>query len=293
MDGVLLIDKPSGITSHDVVSWARRRISQRDIGHTGTLDPMATGLLVLVLGKATRLSSRLTGKDKRYEAEIRLGFATDTDDADGEALGEPAPSLPSDQEIQDVLRTFLGTFDQRPPAHSAKKLGGRPAYELARRQEPVELTPVPVVLSAIEWVGRDDDRVRIDITTGAGFYVRALARDLGERLGCGAHLSGLRRTASGSFSVADAVTLAAADDRSIDLASRLISPAAALPELAAVSLTEGGLRRALHGNPIAAQEVAQSPEPRTGTARILAADGRLVALAEWRSGVLHPVVVLG
>ncbi|MFI5178447.1 MAG: tRNA pseudouridine(55) synthase TruB [Vicinamibacterales bacterium] len=297
MDGVLLIDKPSGPTSHDVVARLRRTSGERAIGHTGTLDPRATGLLPLVLGRATRLASLLTGGDKVYEATIRLGFATDTDDADGRPLGEPVTALPADAEVDEALARFAGTFEQTPPSHSAKKVGGRKAYELARREEPVELKPVTVTIRALERTGRAGDLVSIRVTASSGFYVRALARDLGARLGCGAHLVGLRRTHSGSFDVGQALPLEDAERLGRGIAARVLPPADALPELAAVRTTEAGLRRALHGNPLGPEHLesrwlppATSPLP----VKILASDdGRLVALARSRGGALHPVVVLG
>jgi tRNA pseudouridine55 synthase len=295
MHGVLLIDKPAGPTSHDVVAWARRFLGQRDIGHTGTLDPMATGLLVLVVGQATRLSSLLTGKDKSYEAEIRLGFSTDTDDADGTPTGEPARAWPEPVLVRQALEAFVGPLAQRPPAHSAKKVGGRPAYERARRQEPVELRAADVVLRRLEWLGQDGDRVRVKLTVSAGFYVRALARDLGDRLGSGAHLSALRRTASGSFTIADALTLAAAEGLGTGLSGRLIRPAEALPDVPGVVVGEAGLKRVRHGNAIDPALFGGQAAAPDGTTliKILSPSGDLVALGEWRGRALHPVAVLG
>ena len=296
MDGVLLIDKPTGPTSHDVVARLRRTSGEKSIGHTGTLDPRATGLLPLVMGRATRLASFLSGGDKTYAATIRLGFATETDDADGRPLGEPASALPGDVAVDEALAAFAGSFEQLPPSHSAKKIGGRKAYEMARREEPVALKPVPVTVHDIGRTTRDGDLVHIVVTATSGFYVRALARDVGARLGCGAHLVALRRTHSGSFDVADAMPLEDAERLGRDIAARVLPPADALPELAAVRLTEAGLRRALHGNPLGPEHLegrwvppATSPLP----VRIVASDGRLIALARSRGGALHPVVVLG
>ena len=296
MDGVLLIDKPTGPTSHDVVVRLRRATGEKGIGHTGTLDPRATGLLPLVLGRATRLASLLTGGDKTYEATIRLGTATDTDDADGRPLAEPAATLPSDEALEGALGAFRGTFDQLPPSHSAKKVGGRKAYELARRDEPVSLKPASVTVRALVCAGRADDLVHVRVTASAGFYVRALARDLGARLGCGAHLVALRRTHSGSFDVADALPLEEAERLGPGVLRHVLPPAAALPDLPSVKANEAGLRRALHGNPLGPEHLegrwvppATSPVP----VRVLAIDGRLVALARSRGGALHPVVVLG
>jgi len=296
MDGVLLIDKPSGPTSHDVVARLRRTTGEKSIGHTGTLDPRATGLLPLVLGRATRLASYLSGGDKSYDATIRLGFATDTDDADGRPLGEPSGRVPTDTEVDTALVAFTGPLEQTPPSHSAKKIGGRKAYELARREVAVELKPVSVVVHELEQTGREGDLVNFRVTATAGFYVRALARDLGDRLGCGAHLVALRRTRSGRFDVDQALSLDEAERLGRDLADRLLSPAEALPDLASVRLTEAGLRRAVNGNPLGPEHLegrwvppATSPLP----VRVVAADGRLVALARSRGGALHPVVVLG
>jgi tRNA pseudouridine55 synthase len=296
MDGVLLIDKPAGLTSHDVVARLRRSSGERAIGHTGTLDPRATGLLPLVCGRATRLASLLTGKDKTYEASIRLGFPTDTDDADGNPIADPRPVPADDAAIEQALMTFTGTFDQRPPAHSAKKVGGEKAYERARRDDPIDLPPVPVTVRSIVWRGRDGDLIHVSVTAAAGFYVRALARDLGARLGSGGHLSELRRTRSGAFDLTAAVAFDEAERLGRDVASRALSPRDALPDLLEVSLTDPGLKRALHGNPLGPEhlEARWLPPPTgAGPVKLLAGDGRLVALAHSRGGALHPVVVLG
>jgi tRNA pseudouridine55 synthase len=296
MDGVLLIDKPTGPTSHDVVARLRRTSGEKSIGHTGTLDPRATGLLPLVMGRATRLAPYLGSGDKTYVATIRLGFATDTDDADGRPIGDASARLPDDEAVRRALAEFAGSFEQLPPSHSAKKVGGRKAYELARREEPVTLKPVSVTVHRIECTGRDGDRLHLIVTATPGFYVRALARDLGARLECGAHLVALRRTRSGSFDVTEAVPLEDAERLGPEIASRVLSPAEALPGLTAVRPTEAGLKRALHGNPLGPEHLegrwvppSTSPLP----VRILAGDGRLVALARSRGGALHPVVVLG
>jgi tRNA pseudouridine55 synthase len=297
MDGVLLLDKPSGPTSHDVVARLRRTSGERTIGHTGTLDPRATGLLPLVFGRATRLASLLTGGDKTYEATIRLGYFTDTDDADGVRVGSDRGQTPTDDELDAALERFRGTFDQVPPNHSAKRVGGERAYDLARQARPVELKPVSVTVHALERTGRAADLVDVRVTASSGFYVRSLARDLGRALGCGAHLASLRRTHSGSFDVARALPLEEAEGLGPGLAARLLSPAEALPELAAVTLTEAGLKRALHGNPVGPEHLAERRVPPPvglkGPVRVLSSDGRLVALAQSRGGALHPVVVLG
>ncbi|HUF46256.1 MAG TPA: tRNA pseudouridine(55) synthase TruB [Vicinamibacterales bacterium] len=296
MDGVLLIDKPAGPTSHDVVARVRRTSGERQIGHTGTLDPAATGLLLLVVGRATRLASWLTGRDKSYEATIRLGWFTDTDDADGVPTGPPDDRRPSDEQLADALAPMRGAFEQLPPRHSAKKIQGRRAYDLARRQQDVPLVPAPVVVGALEVTGRDADTVSIRLTASAGFYVRALARDLGARLGCGAHLLALRRTRSGTFDVADAIELAEAERLGPAIAAKILPPADALPDLVAVELTPVGLTRAVHGNPVGPEHLSSRwlpPATTAGAVRLLGPDGRLVALARSRGGALHPAVVLG
>lgn len=296
MDGILLIDKPSGPTSHDVVARLRGTSRERSIGHTGTLDPRATGLLPLVCGRATRLASLLSGEDKVYEATIRLGWATDTDDADGQPVSEPSGRLPDDDAIHDAATVFRGMFDQLPPTHSAKRIGGHKAYDLARHAAPVELRPVPVTVHHIDITGRERDLVHVRVTASAGFYVRALARDLGSRLGCGAHLLALRRTRSGAFDVADALPLGEAERLGPAVADRAISPAAALPHLPSVQLTPLGLKRAVHGNALGPEHLEGRwipPHGSGGPVRVLGPDGRLVALAHSRGGALHPAVVLG
>jgi len=296
MIGVLLIDKPAGPTSHDVVARLRRTTGERAIGHTGTLDPRATGLLPLVLGKATRLSSLLTGRDKTYEATVRLGVSTTTDDSEGAPTGPPSGVRPTDEALDRALAGFLGTFDQIPPSHSAKKVGGRKAYELARRDEPVALRPVSVTVHEIERLGRDGDDLRIRVRVSTGFYVRALARDQAAALGCGAHLAEPRRTRVGTFRVEDAVPLEEAERMGTEVAGRVLSPAAALPELPAVELNQGGLQRVLHGNAVGPDHLAGRFVPPSSGAtpvRLLGPDGRLVALGHSRGGALHPVVVLG
>jgi len=303
MDGVLLVDKPSGPTSHDVVARLRSVTGERSVGHTGTLDPLASGLLPLVLGKATRLSPFLTGGDKSYEATIRLGVFTDTDDAQGrplEASADAGATRPDDGALAAALEAFRGTFLQVPPRHSAKKVGGKKAYDMARQDRPLELEPVSVTVRSLDLVARDGDDVRIVVTATSGFYVRALARDLGQALGCGAHIAALRRTRSGTFDVAHALSFADAERLGRDLAGHLLTPAQALEELASVTVTEPGLRRALHGNALSPEHLAGRwvpppvivEGPTARPVRVLDASGQLVALAYARGGALHPAVVL-
>ena len=202
-DGLLLVDKPAGMTSHDVVLAARRAFGESRIGHAGTLDPFATGLLVLLLGRATRLLPHLDGVPKEYEATISLGRETDTDDLQGAVVREAAP--PSDAAIADAIAQLTGTVEQVPPAYSAKRVAGRRAYAAARAGVALELAPVRVEVFGWRNVVRDADTLRAVISCAGGTYVRALARDLGRLTGSAAHLSALRRIRSGPFLVTDAV----------------------------------------------------------------------------------------
>jgi tRNA pseudouridine55 synthase len=260
---------------------------------------MATGLLVLVVGRATRLASLLTGHSKTYDAIVRLGRETTTDDADGEETGEPA-TVPDDRAIRTALARFHGTFSQVPSAYSAKKINGTRAYRLARTNSPVALTAADVTVHELTWQAFDGRDLHLRVQATAGFYVRALARDLGRALACGGHLAGLRRIRSGPFAIDDALALDDAEARGPAMAEHLITPAAALADLDFVELTAAGLRRVLHGNVIGPEHVVGpfpdavpgALDPGDVRVRILL-DGRLVALGRRRAGALHPVVVLG
>ncbi len=207
----------------------RRTSRERSIGHTGTLDPGATGLLPLVFGRATRLAFLFAGAAKSYDATVRLGVATETDDSAGRPLADAVDVRLSDDEIVRALEGFRGTFDQMPPSHSAKKIAGERAYDLARRAEPVALKPVSVTVHRLDWLGRDGDLVRFRVTATAGFYVRSLARDLGARLGCGGHLQALRRTASGAFTIDQALALGEAERLGPDLGGSSPAPVGCAP----------------------------------------------------------------
>lgn len=302
MDGVLVVDKPEGPTSHDVVAVARRALRERRIGHTGTLDPMATGVLPLVIGKATRLASMLSGAAKTYEATVRLGCATDTYDADGVVAGDtedrqaasltiPAPDVPR-EEVEAALGRFRGPFEQAPPPYSAKKIGGVAAYKLARQQREVSPKPVSVVVTGLELLDYAGGLATVRVTASAGFYVRSLAHDLGRALGCGGHLASLRRTRSGVFTLDDAVPLSDLLDGRQGAAERIVPMDRLLPDLPAARLTASGAKRAGHGNPVSPVDIAE-PGPRGVRVRLLAPDGRLLGLGEPRpGGLLQPVVVL-
>jgi tRNA pseudouridine55 synthase len=209
MLGVVNLDKPVGPTSHDMVGMMRRLTGTRRIGHAGTLDPLASGVLPILVGAATRFSEELTGGSKRYDAVIRLGARSATDDAEGPLEVTDGP-LPDEDTVRAALSAFVGTFDQMPPAFSARKLGGRTAHRAARAGDPLTLSPRSVTVHALDMLAFERSGpfadVRVDLRCGAGTYVRSLARDLGERLGCGGHLYGLRRTEAAGLSVVDAVT---------------------------------------------------------------------------------------
>lgn len=301
LDGVLVVDKPEGPTSHDVVVRLRRALGTRRIGHTGTLDPMATGVLPVVIGRATRLARFLSGAAKSYRAGIRLGFATDTDDAKGTPLverrqegpGEP----PSRAVVAEALERFVGTTVQSPPAYSAKKLSGIRAYERARNGVPVRPAPVSVTVTELELVSYDGDIVTVEVTCSAGFYVRSLARDLGAVLGTGAHLAALRRTRSGTFGEECAVPLEEVEKDPGPAAARVQRIDEMLEELPALRLTPGGVRRARSGQDVGPDDGEPPSGPtvhQAGYVRLLDPDGALVAVAEpaGRPGLLHPAVVL-
>jgi tRNA pseudouridine55 synthase len=299
---VLVIDKPAGPTSHDVVARIRRVLGERRVGHTGTLDPTATGVLALVVGRATRLAKFLSSATKTYEAEIRLGISTDTHDAGGAAVGAAYRGpWPSREEISRAIELFRGELVQQPPAFSAKKVGGRRSYQIARSASRAgtgtTLTlprAVLVTVHAIDLVAVDADRVSLRIDCSAGFYVRSLAHDLGQRLGIGGHLAALRRTRSGDFSLAQALTLEAAE-RDRDVARAAVIPLdRMLPGMAPVILTEEGARRAMHGRELTATDYSGAVAD-GGVVRLLDQAGRLLGIAQAsveRRGTLHPSVVL-
>jgi tRNA pseudouridine55 synthase len=207
MSGILNINKPAGMTSHDVVNAVRRASGQRRVGHAGTLDPIATGVLLVCVGNATRVSRFLTDSRKTYRADIHLGIATDTDDAEGQIIYQAPEVRVSREEVEEVLRGFVGTIQQVPPAYSAIKKDGQPMYKLARRGVKVQPEPRTVEIYRLEVTEWDLPRVQVEVECGKGTYVRALARDLGERLGCGAHVTALVRLASGRFTLDRAESL--------------------------------------------------------------------------------------
>jgi tRNA pseudouridine55 synthase len=288
MIGVLPVDKPEGPTSHDIVAIARRGLGIRRIGHTGTLDPFATGLLLLCVGQATRLAEYLTGLDKTYEATARLGIRTDTQDRTGTTLGtsEAWRDL-SEARIYEAFVEQVGHRVQTPPAYSAKKVGGRRAYDRARAGETVDLKPIDVEIQDLHVLAVDGPDVRFRVRCSSGTYVRTLAADAGDTLGVGAHLIELRRTAVGRFTVEAALTVELLAD-GVTAAAALIPPLAALDHMPAVMLTEEEATHVRHGRSIPADGRVVGPGPVA-----LALAGQLMAVAESDGNVLRPRKVLG
>jgi tRNA pseudouridine55 synthase len=282
VDGVLLLDKPPGMTSNAALQAARRLFSAAKAGHTGTLDPLATGLLPLCFGEATKFSADLLDADKTYEAEIRFGVTTDTGDAEGEVLERCAPGF-SPQDLEAALARFRGRITQVPPMYSALKRDGQPLYKLARQGVTVEREAREVEIGELALLDRSGDGCRLRVTCSKGTYIRTLAEDLGRVLGCGAHLAALRRTAVGGVSIAQAVTLDALGAWPEDERGRRLMPVDALLQgLPDVALDEPQSRRFAHGNPVA---VAGSVR---GKCRVYA-QGRLLGVGEVDpSGIVHP-----
>lgn len=294
--GVLVVDKPAGLTSHDVVHVVRRALGGPRVGHTGTLDPFATGVLPLVVGKATRLAQFYAGADKEYVARIAFGWATDTYDGTGEQTTSPSPAeaMPDPDAVAAALRAFVGSHDQVPPPYSAKKAGGTPAYERARRGQLVELPPVRVTAHALAITATGPDWVTVQVHCAAGYYVRSLAHDLGRVLGVGAHLTDLRRVRSGVFDLEQSIGLEPIlRDPGVALA-RLVPLESLLTHLPGVAVTEEGLAWIRHGRPLGPTQLTD-PAPMAGAdpVRLLDPDGRLVAVGTRQAGgFLHPGLVL-
>ena len=302
MDGLLVIDKPAGPTSHDVVARVRRLLGQTRIGHTGTLDPGASGVLPLVLGRATRLARFMSSSSKRYEAVVRFGQATDTYDAEGIPVGERSfAGLPPRHAIDAALDGFRGTFDQQPPAFSAKKIAGRRSYETARAgrntsappASPALPAPVTVTVHELVIMQVGEDCLSLSVHCSSGFYVRALAHDLGVRLGIGAHLASLRRTESAGLTLAQAIPLDAAERSRDDVVAFIVPLDRMLGELPSVKLTDRGVMQATHGQDLKPADVASGTWTGTENVRLFTQTGELIGIADHAaSGALHPCVVL-
>ena len=280
IDGLLLVDKPAGVTSHDVVDAARRVLRTRRVGHAGTLDPFATGLLVLLIGHATRLLPHLSGEPKVYDTTIQFGAETDTDDVMGSVTRSAA--LPDESRVRAAITSLTGTFDQVPPDYSAKQVAGRRAYHAARSGEALELASVPVTVHRWDVRALSSERLEATITCGGGTYIRALARDLGRLSESAAHVVSLRRTQSGPFVVAEAASLDAVRGGSIAPRPALD----ALPHLPVVALAPADVISVRHGRTIGAAEGAAPVAALVGPA------GELVAVAERSGASWQPRVVI-
>jgi tRNA pseudouridine55 synthase len=297
-DGALVINKPKGKTSHDVVDAVRHLAGFRQIGHLGTLDPLGTGILVLLLGRATRLVQFYAGRRKRYAAGFRFGFATDTYDSDGEAQGPDTTPVLDAGVLEKLASERIGRFEQRPPAFSAKKVRGRPAYELARKKQEVELKPVEVEIYEYQLQGIEGSLARFVIECSSGTYIRALAHEMGQKLGCGAHLAEITRTAVGEFSLEQAITLEelAEASRAGRFANCLIKLENLLPNFPRVNVLPVIEKRVRHGSkfnislgqlqpgrtetaPGATAELDGGP-PKTPRLRVFNQQDKLIAIAE-------------
>lgn len=295
MNGLLVVDKPGGMTSHDVVAKLRRITGEKSIGHLGTLDPMATGVLPLLLGKFTRLAQYFSSAEKSYAGAIRFGFSTDTYDAEGVAAGpdvwqdiEPALTL---EQVRAAAARFKGEMEQTPPAFSAKKIDGKPAYKLAREGKPVELKPARVNIVAFEILGLEGPTANFAISISAGGYVRSVAHELGQDLGCGGHLNALRRTRAGAFTIDAARTLEeleALAGNAEALEALGVHPRNLLPEMPSVtgdSLVLGRFRNGAQAN---LPEFSRAP-----LVKVFAGQRELVGIAKRVAGTLfQPVVVM-
>ena len=269
MHGVLVVDKPKGITSFDVVREVRRALGEKKVGHTGTLDPMATGVLPVCVGDATKISQFILESTKAYDATVKLGAVTDTLDAEGKVLEtRPVPAITREL-LEGALSKFRGTFAQVPPMYSAIKVGGKRLYELARAGEEIERKPREVTVYDLQLRDFSADEVKLSVRSSKGFFVRSLAADLGEALGCGAHLCALRRTQSGPFVLAQAIPLS-----EVTKTSTLVSLNDSLKDLPELRVTELEAQRVRHGGVV---EVAPSL---TGVFRIIEPSGALLAMAD-------------
>jgi tRNA pseudouridine55 synthase len=318
MNGVIIVDKPAGWTSHDVVNRMRRILQQRSVGHLGTLDPLATGVLPLVTGSLTRLAQFYTASEKTYEGVIRFGFATNTYDADGDTVGEVCPVSPSLDHLQKLAAGFLGSIEQVPPPFSAKKIHGVPAYKLARKQQEVILKPVQVEIKEFVILSVDGDRAAFRARVASGTYMRAVAHEMGQRLGSGAHLESLRRTAVAEFDITQAHTLEEIEEQTKHchpeiarqrkdcqsepggkpgeepavssqegIAALFIHPRQLLPQFPSVTADEATAARIRSGRPVNLPELSRARQ-----VKVFQGQSELIAIATRVAGTLfHPRIV--
>jgi tRNA pseudouridine55 synthase len=309
MNGVIILDKPAGWTSHDVVNRMRRILGQRSIGHLGTLDPLATGVLPLVTGSLTRLAQFYISSEKTYEGVIRFGFATNTYDADGEPAGEPLSVSPTLDELQKISARFVGVIQQVPPPFSAKKIHGVPAYKLARKQQEVVLKPVEVEIKELAILSVEADRAYFRARVASGTYMRSVAHEMGQALGCGAHLETLRRTSVAEFDITQAHTIASIEAQiqvchsdpplspgnaasmppqlSPSIESLFVHSRELLPQLPSVTADEPTVARIRSGRPINLPELTRARQ-----VKVFAGQRDLIAIATRVAGTLfHPKIV--
>jgi tRNA pseudouridine55 synthase len=301
MNGVLIIDKPAGLTSHDVVNRVRRILQERSVGHLGTLDPLATGVLPLVIGNLTRIAQFYTSSEKTYEGTIRFGFSTDTYDAEGEPTSPAQAVILSFDEVQQLASRFQGTIEQTPPPFSAKKIQGVPAYKLARKHAEVALKPVQVEVKEFEitqldvHAGLSEQNLAVSLATfrarvASGTYMRSVAHDMGQQMGCGAHLRSLRRTAVGEFELADAHTLEelATAYESGQAEALFVHPRKLLPKFPSVTANEEMAARIRTGRPVNLPDLSQAR-----LVKVFAGQRELIAIATRVAGTLfHAKIVL-
>lgn len=287
-----MIDKPGGMTSHDVVNRLRKLTAEKSIGHLGTLDPMATGVLPLLLGKYTRLAQYFSSAEKSYSGTIRFGFATDTYDAEGQPAGPDLTPVLSLAEVREVATRFLGETEQMPPPYSAKKIAGTPAYKLAREGKPVELKTAKVRIHSLEITTLEGQEAAFAMSISAGGYVRSVAHEMGQLLGCGAHLSSLRRTQAGVFKLDEAHLLAEVEAVAGNLEAIedfCIHPRSLLPEMPSVTGDAQSLGRLRNGAQANLPEFSQA-----SAVKVFAGQKDLVAIAKRVAGTLfQPLVVMG
>ena len=293
MNGLLVVDKPAGMTSHDVVSLVRRATGERSVGHLGTLDPMATGVLPLLLGRYTRLAQFFGQAEKEYTGRIRFGWATDTYDAEGERVGESRPLLCELDQLQMLAERFRGPMEQMPPVYSAKKIGGVPAHKLARAGAEVPVKPARIVIHGFTLHALEGEEASFTMRVSAGGYVRSVAHEMGQAAGCGAHLSALRRTHAGDFGLGHCVTMdelkALAGDGGAGIAQRLVHPRRLLETMPAVTVDEQMAGRLRNGMQVNVPEFSAAPLVRlfTGPAELFAIGRRIAGT------LMQPLVVLG
>lgn len=305
MDGLILVHKPLHLTSHDVVDCIRKWVQTKRVGHFGTLDPLATGLLMIAVGKATRLFPFYSKQDKEYRGQIKLGFSTDTYDAEGTPASTESEVYPEEEKLVETMRKFQGEIDQLPPPYSAKKHKGLPLYIYARQNKQIDVKPSRVVIKSFQLHAYKPPHIDVEVHCSSGTYIRSLAHDLGQSLGCGAHLARLERTAIGSFSVDMSIRM---DDlkvliRENDYEQFLIPLESLLPEISKIILKDSGKTLAQNGNTVFAEDIQKlippdlaQPEFQPGEKifRLFSSDGQLIAFAKKISekNGLHPFLVI-